>query len=112
MARLVRRLGADGPALLLDPAPTTMVEQARSVATLAARHGIRSVLVVAPPLKSRRAALTFRRAGLEVVEAPGPAGAPASLWVARDTFLRRLALVVEAAQEYAALLWYRWRGWA
>jgi uncharacterized SAM-binding protein YcdF (DUF218 family) len=112
MARLARRLGAAGPAVLVDPTPTITVLQARSVAALAARHGVRSVVLVAPPLKSRRAALAFRRAGLEVVAAPGPPGLPASLWVARDTFVRRWALTLEAAQEYAALVWYRWRGWA
>lgn len=112
MARLARRLGVDGPAVLLDPVPTTTAQQARSLAALAARHGIRSVVLVVPPLKSHRAASAFRRAGLEVVAAPGPAGLPASLWVARDTYVRRLALVAEATQEYAALLWYRWQGWA
>jgi uncharacterized SAM-binding protein YcdF (DUF218 family) len=113
MARTARALGIEPTSLLLDGRPSSTAEQAASVAEIAARRGIRAVVVVTSPLKSYRTARALQRAGLDVVSAPGiPAGAgrAAPLLIAEDHLARRLALILEALYEYAVIAAYWWRG--
>jgi uncharacterized SAM-binding protein YcdF (DUF218 family) len=84
------------------------------VTALAARHGIRSVLLVTSPIKMRRAVLTFRQAGLDVVAAPGledRGSLTARLLAGEDHFLHRLGVTAESLGEYLAFVTYWWRGW-
>ena len=108
MASTARSLGVPADALLLDAAPSSTRAQAESVARIARERGITSVLLVTSPLSSRRATQAFRRAGLEVTPVAGPV---TPLTVAQDHVAGRLALTCYALYEYAALVWYAWRGW-
>src|SRR5262249_54877645 len=108
MASTAHSLGVPAAALLLDPAPSSTREQAESVPRTARHRGIVSVLLVTSPLASRRATQAFRRAGLVVIPVAPP---PAILTVAQNHVAGRIALTSHALYEYAALVWYAWRGW-
>lgn len=109
MAMVARTLGVVPTALVLDPTPSTTHGAAESVARLARSRGITSILLTTSPLESRRAAHTFRRAGLDVISAPGPSAPPLS--VAQDHPAGRMALVIKALYEHLAIAVYAWRGW-
>lgn len=109
MGRALQRLRPGPLTVLLDPRASSVAAHAQAIADLARRHGLRSVAVVTSPLRSRRTALSFRRAGLDVVSAPGLSH-PAQLLIGRDSVLGRWTVVLEAVGEYAALTLYRMRG--
>jgi uncharacterized SAM-binding protein YcdF (DUF218 family) len=114
MAVVAANAGVDRTALLLESAGSSTAEQARRVTALAARHGIRSVLLVTSPIKMRRAVLTFRRAGLDVVAAPGLDDRDTlttRLLAGEDHFLTRLGVTAESLGEYLACVVYWWRDW-
>jgi uncharacterized SAM-binding protein YcdF (DUF218 family) len=111
MAVALRHLGVAPSSLLIDTRASSTSAHAAAVADLARRHGFRSVAVVTSPLRSRRAALAFRRVGLDVISTPG-AGDPRQLLVARDDPVGRWMIMLEALTEYAALILYRLRGHA
>jgi uncharacterized SAM-binding protein YcdF (DUF218 family) len=114
MAVVAANAGVDRTALLLESAGSSTAEQARRVTALAARRGIRSVLLVTSPIKMRRAVLTFRRAGLDVVAAPGLDDRDTlttRLLAGEDHFLARLGVTAESLGEYLACVVYWWRDW-
>jgi|GEM_PF-1315838 len=113
MAEAARAFGVPADALVLERSPSTTVEHARAVAALAARRGLRTVAVVTPPLRSRRATLALRRAGVAAVAAPGVTTGRlvAALLLGRDDPLGRLGVTAEALSEHLALVVYRIRGW-
>jgi len=73
--------------MTLDPTPSTVRDQALSIADLARQRGLGSILLVTSPLHSYRAVRAFRRTGIEVVSAPGPSfliTAPSTVLVAQE----------------------------
>jgi len=113
MAETARALGIPTEALVLERSPSSMLDHARVVAALARGRALGSVAVVTTPLRSRRAVLAFRRAGVNAVAAPGlsPCDLAPALFVGRDDPFGRLAVAAEALSEYIALGLYRLRGW-
>jgi uncharacterized SAM-binding protein YcdF (DUF218 family) len=113
MAEVARALEIPPSALILERRASSVVEHARAVAAIAHQQGLDSVAVVTPPLRSRRALLAFRRAGVNAVAAPGMSTdeLDRALFVGRDDPFGRLAVTAEAVAEYLALGFYRVRGW-
>jgi uncharacterized SAM-binding protein YcdF (DUF218 family) len=104
---LMKKLGIRGDLLTVGPALNTRGE-AQLVAELHRQNGWRSVLLVTSPLHSRRAALAFESAGLEVISSPS--------WEPRydlETLDRpgeRLQAFGSLLHERVGLWWYRRRG--
>jgi uncharacterized SAM-binding protein YcdF (DUF218 family) len=113
MAGTARALGIPLEALVLARGPSSTLDHARAVAALVRQRTLGPVAVVTPPLRSQRAVLAFRRAGVSAVAAPGlsPDEVDPTLFVGRDDPLGRLAVTIEVMAEYVALGVYRLRGW-
>jgi uncharacterized SAM-binding protein YcdF (DUF218 family) len=109
MRTVALALGIPADAVVIDPASSTTRDQAEAIARIARERELRTLLLVTSPLHSRRAVAAFRRVGLDVISASGPPSPP--LTVAQDHLAGRLALVVQALYEHAALRLYAWRGW-
>ena len=113
MADVIRTLGSSAPNVVLERNATTLVDHARAVAAIVRQRNLTTVAVVSPPLRSRRTALTFQRAGVKAVVASGMNADDVNrvLLVGRDDALGRLALMAEITAEYLAIGYYRARGW-
>lgn len=113
MAEVARALGVAPEMLVLARNVPTILEHARAVAALARGRDLGLVAVVTPPLRSRRAVLAFRRAGVNAVAAPGlsPGDLDPALFVGRDDPFGRLGVAAEVVSEHLALALYRLRGW-
>lgn len=104
---LLKKLQVEAELLTVGPALNTRGE-AQLVAELFRQRGWRTVLLVTAPTHSRRAALSFERAGLEVVSSPS--------WETRfdlETLDRpgeRLQAFGSLLHERVGLAWYRYRG--
>jgi uncharacterized SAM-binding protein YcdF (DUF218 family) len=113
MAGVARALGIPAAAMMLDRRASSTVDHALAVAAIATGHRLGTVAVVTPPLRSRRAALAFRRAGVNALAAPGVSldELPTALFVRRDDPLARLGVAADVLSEYLALAHYGLRGW-
>jgi uncharacterized SAM-binding protein YcdF (DUF218 family) len=111
MAQVAATLGADFRSLVVDETSSATWRQAESVAWIATSRGMRSIALVTSPLHSYRAAMTFRRAGLEVVGVPaGRHFDPRLLTIAENQVAGRLNAVIQALYEYTAIAAYRFHG--
>ena len=109
LADLAARLKVRCPVTTVGPVRDTH-DEAVLVSRLASEQGWRKILLVTSPTHSRRASLTFRKAGLEVVSTP-----------CRETrydlenllkWSDRLQAFSSAMHEIVGLRIYRSRGWA
>ena len=115
MARLLMDLGVPEDRVLLESRSGTTYENALETRRLLATRGIERVLLVTSALHMRRAAATFRAAGLDVVPAPTDYEVdadPERTWLDFIPAAEALADSSRALKEYLGLLTYRWRGWA
>lgn len=113
MAEAARSFGIPAHVMVLERGPASIADHARAIAVIASRRRLGPVAVVTPPLRSRRAVLAFRLAGVNAVAAPGLTSAElgVALFVGRDDPLGRLGVAADAVSEYVALGFYRARGW-
>ncbi len=113
MAGMARAFGVPADVMVLERGPSSTVDHARAIAAIAGRQRLNTVAVVTPPLRSRRAALAFRHAGVNAVAAPGVASdeLTTALFVGRDDPFGRLGVAADAVSEYLALALYKLRDW-
>lgn len=106
---MAKRLGVDCPIETVGPVRDTH-DEAELISRLARDKGWKRLLLVTSPTHTRRAVLTFRKAGLDVISTP-----------CRETEYNlenpvraedRLRAFVEGVRERIGLLSYQWRGWA
>ena len=71
-------------------------------------HGWRRILLVSSPYHMRRALLTWRKAAPAITVIPTPPSASQFYAHDRGASLEQMRGI---AQEYAAIIMYRWRGW-
>lgn len=102
MARLARDLGVPAERIRTETASTSTHENAVMTAPLLAGWGVARVLLVTDRLHMRRAAATFRQAGIAV----RPMSVP--VFESHDDNVEMLRW---GLREYAALAYYRLRGW-
>jgi uncharacterized SAM-binding protein YcdF (DUF218 family) len=115
MARFLMDLGVPEDRVLLESRSGTTYENALETRRLLATRGIKRVLLVTSALHMRRAAATFRAAGVDVVPAPTDYEVDADPERTLLDFIpaaEALADSSRALKEYLGLLAYRWRGWA
>ena len=105
MARGMRKLGIPDSALLLEESSRDTADNARYTAALAREHGIHRILLVTSAVHMPRASLSFRKAGVSVVEVPVPeptiGGSWADRWLPSPRALWRSG---RALKEYAGIL--------
>jgi uncharacterized SAM-binding protein YcdF (DUF218 family)/lysophospholipase L1-like esterase len=102
MASLAQEVGVPEASILMESSSTTTHENGDRSADLLRRRGVRRVLVVTDRLHMRRAAGTFAQLGFEVRRASVPIyeGHP-----------NNTSMLSAGAREFAALAYYRWKGW-
>ncbi len=100
MARLLRRAGVPGEAILTEEEAQSTRESARRVAQIAEERGIGGMVLVTDPLHCVRSVEAFRAEGLKACVSPVYSS---PMW--RSERLRR----GQFARELAALVWYRMR---
>ncbi len=115
MARFLVDLGVPGDRILCEPRSRTTYENARESKHVLADRGIEEVLLVTSALHMRRAAATFRAAGIRIVPAPTdyealPEPEPTLLDYLPDA--SALEGSTRAFKEYLGLWVYQLRGWA
>jgi uncharacterized SAM-binding protein YcdF (DUF218 family) len=127
-ADAARQLGVSEPRIVLADGAVVGPDLFASLTHVSAvpLDGDSPLIIVTSPLKSRRAAWTFSKAGFRnfvVVtrfegERPGaavsraPSGDAAVASNALDTTAKRAAYALTAVREVALLAWYRFAGWA
>lgn len=105
MASAITLLGVPESALLVEDQSSDTKDNAVFTSRIAQRHGIERVLLVTSALHMPRAALLFRRAGLDPIPVPVPERARREGWVDRWIPTRRaLWRSGRALKEYLALL--------
>ncbi|HET6433675.1 YdcF family protein [Dyella sp.] len=112
MARELAEQGVPPAALVLEPDSATTYQNARYSAAIARREGWQRVLLVTSPMHMTRAAASFRRQGLEVIEAPSIGHETGYHRVQPEWHPRRSALWLTSRclHEYIGLWMYRLRG--
>lgn len=108
MKKLAVDSGVPESAILLEVQPATTYEMCIDVGEAAQREGWRSVLLVSSPYHMRRAVMTWRHAvpTVDVVATP----VPQSQFYTHERGAS-LTQIRGLLQEYAALVYYRYRGW-
>jgi uncharacterized SAM-binding protein YcdF (DUF218 family) len=102
MARLAREIGVPASAIHTERFSRSTYENARLTAPLLRRLGVRRVLVVTDRLHERRAAGAFAAQGFAVERRSVPV---------YDGHADNTAMLVAGLREYAAVYYYRMRGW-
>jgi uncharacterized SAM-binding protein YcdF (DUF218 family) len=108
MATIAMSLGIPPEALILSVGGTRISAQAQAIAAVLSRHRLKSIALISPPIRSRRAAAAFRQAGIKTVSASGMS--PSTYLLGRQNFQGRLTAVQHAFYEYLALSYYWIRG--
>jgi uncharacterized SAM-binding protein YcdF (DUF218 family)/glycosyltransferase involved in cell wall biosynthesis len=108
MKTLAESLGVRAEAITLEERGTNTYESIKGVTAILGAHGARSVLLVSSPYHMRRASLTFRKLapGVRVIHTP----VVDSAFYARGRGIT-LEQIRGIVHEYAAILYYWWRGW-
>jgi uncharacterized SAM-binding protein YcdF (DUF218 family)/glycosyltransferase involved in cell wall biosynthesis len=101
--------GVPPDAIVLEQAAANTHENVQFSAAILRQHGWRKILLVSSPYHMRRALLTWRKAVPDVTVVPTPVAR--SLFYLRDGRGPTLDQIRGIAQEYAAIVVYRGRGW-
>ena len=112
MASELEEQGVPSAALLTETRSTTTYQNALYSADILRRHDWHRILLVTSPMHMPRAAASFRRQGLRVIEAPSIGHEPGFHRVSYGWRPRRAALYLSARclHEYVGLWMYRLRG--
>jgi uncharacterized SAM-binding protein YcdF (DUF218 family) len=113
LAHLLIELGVAPSRILLEPGSRTTHEQVLLVGDILRAHGWRRIAVVTAPVHLLRATGGFALLGFDVLAAPARFAsethdATRPSW-APDR--QALELSLTSVYDYAALAYYRWRGW-
>jgi uncharacterized SAM-binding protein YcdF (DUF218 family) len=113
MRRVAEELGATPDVLVVETRADRTATQGEAVARIARGRGIRTILLVTSGEHSRRAALVFRKTGLDVVSTPAIPRRPPRLTITLHPrhVAERVCALLPASYEVAALGLYWWRGW-
>jgi uncharacterized SAM-binding protein YcdF (DUF218 family) len=113
MRRVAEELGITPDVLVLETVAERTATQGEAVARLARARNIRTILLVTSPEHSRRAALVFRKTGLEVISTPPVARKlpPLSITFRARVIATRVLGLHPLVYELTALGLYWWRGW-
>ncbi|MGH7818500.1 MAG: ElyC/SanA/YdcF family protein, partial [Candidatus Binatia bacterium] len=109
MKDLAVSLGVSPAAILLETNARNTHENVRRVADMLRPRAWRSILLVSSPYHMRRALLTWRKVAPEVDVIASPV--PTSQFYAHERGAS-LEQITGILQEYAAILYYWWKGWA
>lgn len=114
MAAELQVQGVPAAAMLTEVDSATTHQNALYSAAILRRNGWNRVLLVTSPMHMARAAASFRRQGLQVVEAPSIGHEAGRHRVRPGWHPRRTALLLSSRclHEYIGLWMYRLRGWA
>lgn len=114
MAIELRGQGVPDGALVTETRSATTHQNALYSAAILRREGWHRVLLVTSPMHMARAAASFRRQGLQVIEAPSTGHEAGYHRVQPGWRPRRTALWLSSRSlhEYIGLWMYRLRGWA
>jgi uncharacterized SAM-binding protein YcdF (DUF218 family) len=107
MAQLIRGLGVPTSAILLEEHSTRTRENGLESIALMRSHNLQSALLVTDAVHMRRAQGVFARLGADA--APSVAPTP---WIFARWPHEALTLAVDLGYEWAALGFYKLRGWA
>jgi uncharacterized SAM-binding protein YcdF (DUF218 family) len=112
MRRAAIDLGVPTARILVDDVSMTTFEQAKTMSRMLPAHGITRFVLVTSPLHMPRSLAVFRGAGLDPIPSPSAARSESDdpFW---SPLPDRQSLSVSDAvvYEYAARLYYWWRGW-
>ena len=108
MHDLAFALGVPPDAILLETQAVNTKENVERVREMLTANGWRRILLVSSPYHMRRATLTFQKLApaIEVTPTPVPRSQFYTHYIGPSLEQLRALL-----QEYAAILYYRWKGW-
>jgi uncharacterized SAM-binding protein YcdF (DUF218 family) len=106
MGQEARRLRIPPEDILLERVSRHTREQGKEVKKIAEPQQWKGLILVTSSLRMKRALMVFERAGFKVYPAPAD---PVELFT--DDALGRLGLFRGLIEEYAAIVYYKFRGW-
>jgi len=110
MQALAVSRGVPASAIVLEDRAASTADNVRYSAAIMGREGWRSALVVSSPYHMRRASLVFRRIAPDVDAVYTPV--PWTSFFSEGRWGASWAQIRAILHEYAAIAYYRWRGWA
>jgi uncharacterized SAM-binding protein YcdF (DUF218 family)/glycosyltransferase involved in cell wall biosynthesis len=108
MKALAASQGVAAQDILLETHAKSTQENVSFVRDILAAHGWRRILLVSSPYHMRRATLTWRKLAPEITVVPTPAIRSQFYDHGLGASLQQIRGIVH---EYAAILYYRWKGW-
>ena len=108
MRELAIANGVSPSALILETKAVNTYENVIFSRDMARARGWRRVLLVSSPYHMRRAVLTWRKAAPDIIVIPAPSSR--SQFYAHDIGAT-VDQIRGVVHEFAALAYYRWRGW-
>jgi uncharacterized SAM-binding protein YcdF (DUF218 family)/glycosyltransferase involved in cell wall biosynthesis len=110
MQALAISRGVPASAIVLEDRAASTADNVRYSAAIMGREGWRSAIVVSSPYHMRRASLVFRRIAPDVDAVYTPV--PRTSFFSERRWGASWAQIRAILHEYAAIAYYRWRGWA
>ena len=108
MRDLALSLDVPDSAILLETTGANTYDQVTQVHSILRKHDWRRILLVSSPYHMRRAVLVWRKQAPEVEVVPTPVPQSQFYTHERGASVEQL---MGLAQEFAALVWYWWKGW-
>jgi uncharacterized SAM-binding protein YcdF (DUF218 family) len=108
MRDLALSLDVPDSAILLETTGANTYDQVTQVHSILRKHDWRRILLVSSPYHMRRAVLVWRKQAPEVEVVPTPVPQSQFYLHERGASVEQLKGL---AQEFAALVWYWWKGW-